>query len=59
MLAEVFMLRLETILRTFGTQTGASSDSRFVPVKLPVGAKSDESGSAVLVPRAGSDNARL
>jgi hypothetical protein len=53
MLAEVFILRLETILRTFGTQTGASSDSRFVPVKLPVGAKSDEAGARRLAPRVG------
>jgi hypothetical protein len=59
MLAEVFILRLETILRTFGTQTGASSASRFVPVKLPVGAKSDEAGARRLAPRVGSDNARL
>jgi hypothetical protein len=37
MLAEVFILRLEATLRTVGTQTAGSRDSRFVPIQLPVG----------------------
>jgi hypothetical protein len=35
MLAEIFILRLEALLRVAGAgQTTASSDTRFVPVKL-------------------------
>jgi hypothetical protein len=36
MLAELFMLRLEAIFRSSNTSAGASSDNRFVPLKLPV-----------------------
>ena len=36
MLAEIFILRLEALLRVAATgQTTTSSDVRFVPVKLP------------------------
>jgi hypothetical protein len=35
MLAEAFMLRLEAVARNTETQLAASSDRRFVPVKLP------------------------
>jgi hypothetical protein len=36
MLAEIFILRLEALLRVAATgQTTTSSDARFVPVKLP------------------------
>lgn len=36
MLAEAFILRLEAIARSTETQPTASSDQRFVPIKLPV-----------------------
>ena len=36
MLAELFMVRLEAILRASNTSAGASSDNRFVPIKLPI-----------------------
>jgi hypothetical protein len=35
MLAELFMLRLEAIARNTNQQGTTSSDTRFVPVKLP------------------------
>ena len=35
MLAEVFMLRLETIFRLSNPPTSTSSDTRFVPIKAP------------------------
>jgi hypothetical protein len=35
MLAEVFMLRLETIFRLSNPPTPASGDPRFVPIKAP------------------------
>jgi hypothetical protein len=36
MLAEIFILRLEALLRVAATgQTTTASDARFVPVKLP------------------------
>ena len=36
MLAEIFLLRLESILRATGTgQATTSSDTRFVPMSLP------------------------
>jgi hypothetical protein len=35
MLAEVFMLRLETIFRLSNPPTPTSSDTRFVPIKAP------------------------
>ena len=36
MLAEIFILRLETVLRVPGSsQTTTTSDTRFVPVTLP------------------------
>ena len=34
MLAEIFMLRLETIRRACKPATSTSSDIRFVPIKL-------------------------
>ena len=36
MLAELFMLRMEAIARTINPQGATISDTRFVPVKLPV-----------------------
>jgi hypothetical protein len=36
MLAEAFILRLEAISRSIATQLAASTDRRFVPIKLPV-----------------------
>jgi hypothetical protein len=35
MLAELFMLRMEAIARSI-TQGATSSDTRFVPIKLPL-----------------------
>ena len=36
MLAEIFMIRLETLLRTAaGNMTTTQSDTRFVPIALP------------------------
>lgn len=35
MLAELFMLRIEAIVRATNPQGATSSDSRFVPIKLP------------------------
>ena len=35
MLAEIFMLRLEAVMRNDG-QTCSSSDKRFVPIRLPL-----------------------
>jgi hypothetical protein len=35
MLAELFMLRIEALVRASNPQGGNSSDTRFVPVKLP------------------------
>jgi hypothetical protein len=36
MLAELFMLKLEAMARTSNSQSGTSSSSQFVPIKLPV-----------------------
>ena len=36
MLSEIFILRLEAILRASNAPTTGSSDSRFVPIKHPV-----------------------
>jgi hypothetical protein len=38
MLAELFMLKLEAIARSSNPQGNTSSDSRFVPIKLPAAA---------------------
>jgi hypothetical protein len=35
MLAELFMLRMEAIARSINPQGATSSDTRFVPIKLP------------------------
>jgi hypothetical protein len=35
MLAELFMLRIEAMMRASNAQNGNNSDTRFVPVKLP------------------------
>ncbi len=35
MLAELFMLRIESIVRATSSQGATSSDTRFVPIKLP------------------------
>ena len=45
MLAEIFILRLEALLRiaTTGQSTTTSSDVRFVPVKLPPRGKPERS----------------
>jgi hypothetical protein len=36
MLSEIFMLRLEAIFRTSNESASGSSDTRLVPIKLPV-----------------------
>jgi len=41
MLSEIFILRLETILRTSNAPAPGSSDTRFVPTKLPVSPAKD------------------
>jgi len=41
MLSEIFMLRLEAILRTSNAPTLGSSDTRFVPIKPPVSPSKD------------------
>jgi len=45
MLAELFMLRIEAIARTTNQQTGGSSDSRFVPIKLPATGKGSQAAT--------------
>jgi hypothetical protein len=46
MLAELFMLKLEEMARTSNSQSGTSSGSQFVPIKLPVpSAKSPQPSS--------------
>jgi hypothetical protein len=41
MLSEIFMLRLEAILRASNAPTSGKSDPRFVPVKAPVSPAGD------------------
>jgi len=41
MLSEIFMLRLEAILRTSNAPALGSSDTRFVPIKPPVSPSKD------------------
>jgi hypothetical protein len=41
MLAEIFMLRLEAVLRNADRQASPSSDTRFVPVAIAVNSRSD------------------
>ena len=41
MLSEIFMLRLEAILRASSAPTSGKSDTRFVPVKAPVSPATD------------------
>lgn len=41
MLAEIFMLRLEAILRASNAPASGSSDTRFVPIKPPVSPNKD------------------
>jgi hypothetical protein len=41
MLSEIFMLRLEAILRASIAPTSGSSDTRFVPIKPPVSPAAD------------------
>jgi hypothetical protein len=46
MLAELFMLRIEAIARAINPQGATSSDTRFVPIKLPATpAKGSQSSS--------------
>jgi hypothetical protein len=41
MLAEIFMMRLEAILRASNAAGIGTSDTRFVPIKLPVSPAKD------------------
>jgi hypothetical protein len=41
MLSEIFVLRLEAILRTSNAPASGSSDTRFVPIKPPVSLTKD------------------
>jgi hypothetical protein len=41
MLSEIFILRLEAILRASTAPTTGKSDTRFVPVKPPLGPAND------------------
>ena len=41
MLSEIFMLRLEAILRASSAPASGKSDTRFVPVKAPVSPVAD------------------
>ena len=41
MLAEIFMLRLEAVLRNADGQVRPSSDTRFIPVALAANTRSD------------------
>jgi hypothetical protein len=41
MLSEIFMLRLEAILRTSNASAPSSSDTRFVPIRPPVSPAKD------------------
>jgi hypothetical protein len=46
MLAELFMQRMEAIARSINPQGATSSDTRFVPIKLPAtSAKGSQSSS--------------
>lgn len=46
MLAEIFMLRMEAILRANAPSPGGGSDARFVPVKPPAGPTKDQQQQA-------------
>jgi hypothetical protein len=41
MLSEIFVLRLEAILRASNVPSSGSSDTRFVPIKPPVSPTKD------------------
>jgi hypothetical protein len=41
MLAELFMLKLEAMARASSNQSGTSSNSQFVPIKLPAPSAKD------------------
>ncbi len=41
MLSEIFLLRLEAVLRASNTPACGSSDTRFVPIKPPVSSTKD------------------
>jgi hypothetical protein len=41
MLSEIFILRLEAVLRASSAQNPGSSDTRFVPIKPPVSPTKD------------------
>jgi hypothetical protein len=41
MLAEMFMLRLETTFRNVNAQPCSIGDRRFVPIKLPISGSSE------------------
>ena len=41
MLSEIFILRLEAVLRASTAPAAGKSDTRFVPVKPPVGPAND------------------
>jgi hypothetical protein len=46
MLAELFMLRAEAIVRAANQQGATSSDRRFVPIKLPAAVKDSQTPAA-------------
>jgi hypothetical protein len=46
MLPEIFMLRMEAILRANAPAPGGSSDTRFVPIKASVSPTKDQQQAA-------------
>jgi len=56
MLAEIFMLRLETIRRGSKPATSTSSDIRFVPIRLPAISVRDE---PAIFPKSGEPSQHL
>jgi hypothetical protein len=46
MLAEIFMLRMEAILRANPPARGGGSDARFIPIKPPASPATDQQKAA-------------
>ena len=46
MLAEIFMLRMEAIVRANAPAPGGGSDTRFVPIKPPASPAKDQQQAA-------------
>ena len=46
MLAEIFMLRMEALVRANAPVTGGGSDARFAPIKLPASPAKDQQQAA-------------